>query len=63
MTDTPMWKKSTYSDSAGGNCVEVCVHTSHDIAMRDSKSPNSGTLNLSAAEWSGLIVTAKNFCR
>ncbi|NKQ28834.1 DUF397 domain-containing protein, partial [Streptomyces galbus] len=36
MTDQPTWCKSTYSDSEGGNCVEVAV-TPETVRVRDSK--------------------------
>ncbi|WP_031483154.1 DUF397 domain-containing protein [Streptomyces bicolor] len=40
------WRKSSYSGSSGGDCVEVAPLTPH-IAVRDSKNPEAGTLTLS----------------
>jgi hypothetical protein len=41
------WFKSSYSDGAGNNCVEVAdlTDTAHDgIAVRDSKVPQGAAL-------------------
>ena len=32
------WRKSTYSDSSGGNCVEVAGGAS-SVVVRDSRDP------------------------
>ncbi|MGI5376851.1 DUF397 domain-containing protein [Streptomyces sp. CA-251387] len=40
------WRKSSYSGSSGGECVEVAALTPR-IAVRDSKNPDHGTLTLS----------------
>ncbi|GGW87156.1 DUF397 domain-containing protein [Streptomyces noursei] len=52
------WFKSSYSGSAGGNCVEVaaCPSTTRDIRIRDSKNPDGPVLTLGAAAW-GAFVT------
>lgn len=45
------WGKSSYSDAQGnGNCVEI-AHRSTVLGIRDSKSPESGTLALSSRSW------------
>jgi hypothetical protein len=48
------WRKSSYSGSTGGDCVEVAPLTPH-IAVRDSKNPGGGTLTLSAAAFSAFL--------
>ena len=40
-----LWRKSTRSDSEGGNCVEVAEITKV-IAVRDSKNPDGPRLAL-----------------
>jgi hypothetical protein len=40
------WRKSSYSGTSGGDCVEVAPLTPY-IAVRDSKNPEVGTLTLS----------------
>ena len=43
------WRKSSYSDASGGNCVEVA---SDDLVMvRDTTDRDGGTLAFSAAAW------------
>jgi hypothetical protein len=44
------WRKSSYSTSNGGNCVEVAT-TSHVIAVRDSKDAGGPPLLYSLKSW------------
>ena len=44
------WRKSSYSTSNGGNCVEVGT-TRDAIAVRDSKDPYGPVLAVSRASW------------
>jgi uncharacterized protein DUF397 len=51
------WTKSSYS--GGGehqSCVEVSLGR-HVTAVRDSKTPSSGHLTLSAPAWAALLVS------
>ena len=43
------WRKSSYSGSNGGACVEV----GHDVVIlvRDTTNRDGGTLTFSAAAW------------
>jgi Domain of unknown function (DUF397) len=46
------WRKSRYSGSSGGNCVEVAFLDGGRVAVRDSKDAGSGpALVFTAAEW------------
>ncbi|MFE9566225.1 DUF397 domain-containing protein [Streptomyces sp. NPDC006487] len=47
------WFKSSYSDTDGGQCVEVatCTDTIH---VRDSKVPNGPVLDLTPTAWAAL---------
>ncbi|CNF73929.1 Domain of uncharacterised function (DUF397) [Mycobacterium tuberculosis] len=47
------WRKSTYSDSEGGNCVEVAGVASV-VAVRDSKDPDGPKLAFARAAFSAL---------
>lgn len=47
------WRKSTYSDSEGGNCVEVAGLASA-VAVRDSKDPDGPKLAFGRAAFSAL---------
>ncbi|MGW1542891.1 DUF397 domain-containing protein [Streptomyces sp. NPDC002309] len=51
------WRKSSYSGSSGGDCVEVAELAAH-IAVRDSKNPAHGTLTFSAGAFSAFVAAA-----
>ena len=57
MTSTPIWRKSSYSDS-GQNCVEL-ADVGASIFVRDSKRPDDGPLAFNRTELSALIDAAK----
>ena len=44
------WRKSSYSSSNGGDCVEVST-TTHSIAVRDSKNPYGVSLVCAPDSW------------
>jgi hypothetical protein len=44
------WRKSSYSNGNGGNCVEVAVAGAHR-AVRNSRNPTGSTLMFTATEW------------
>ncbi|HEX2416936.1 MAG TPA: DUF397 domain-containing protein, partial [Micromonosporaceae bacterium] len=47
MTDIPRnarWRKSSRSNGAGGNCVEVADNLPSIVAVRDSKNPEGPAL-------------------
>ncbi|CCK28730.1 hypothetical protein BN159_4351 [Streptomyces davaonensis JCM 4913] len=48
------WRKSSYSGSSGGECVEVAALNPH-IGIRDSKNPDLGVLTLSPESYSAFI--------
>jgi len=54
------WRKSTRSgqDGSNGSCVEVAF-AGPAVAVRDSKSPDRGTLVVPAAGWSGFLRVSK----
>lgn len=54
-----IWRKSSYTGSNGGNCVEVAFNLAGAVAVRDSKNPGGGTLVLSPAAWRTLIASVK----
>lgn len=50
------WRSSSYSGHGNdGNCVEV-AYPGPTVAIRDSKSPTTGTLVLSPAAWSHFLA-------
>jgi Domain of unknown function (DUF397) len=44
------WRKSTYSDSNGGQCVETASDNGM-ILVRDTTNRDGGTLDFTAAAW------------
>ncbi|MFD5700107.1 DUF397 domain-containing protein [Streptomyces lasiicapitis] len=50
------WRRSSYSNGMGGECLEVAALTS-GIAVRDSKVAPGPQLVLSVAAWQGFIRT------
>ncbi|MBT2418607.1 DUF397 domain-containing protein [Streptomyces sp. ISL-22] len=48
------WRKSSYSGTNGGDCVEVADLTPC-VAVRDSKDPEVGTLTLSPEAYVAFI--------
>ncbi|MFL1379671.1 MULTISPECIES: DUF397 domain-containing protein [unclassified Nocardiopsis] len=49
-----VFRKSSYSQPSGGNCVEV-ADLPRAAAVRDSQNPSAGYLLLPAAEWAALL--------
>ena len=55
---TLTWRKSAYSGSRGGQCVEVAA--SGRVLVRDSKNPDRGRLGFSAQTWCEFAARIKN---
>ncbi|WP_329105606.1 DUF397 domain-containing protein [Micromonospora sp. NBC_01699] len=53
------WRKSTRSNTAGGNCVEVADNLSGVVAVRDSKDPSGPALIFKPQAWRGFVNLAK----
>ncbi|WP_462189178.1 MULTISPECIES: DUF397 domain-containing protein [unclassified Frankia] len=53
------WRKSSYSNGAGGMCVEVAA-LGGGVAVRDSKNPTGPVLAFSAAEWDAFLAGARD---
>lgn len=50
------WRKSSYSNGNGGNCVEVADLTDGGRAVRDSKNPHGPALVFTRAEWAAFTA-------
>jgi hypothetical protein len=61
MTDltSAEWRKSSYSGSNGGNCVEVATNLPGVVAVRDSKHPDGPALAFDPAAWQRLLDTVR----
>jgi hypothetical protein len=61
MTDlsSAVWRKSSYSGSNGGQCVEVAANLPGVVAVRDSKDSAGPALVLAPDTWRAFIVAAR----
>ena len=59
MTDSAIWRKSSYSGGSGGDCVEV-ADTETIVLVRDTKDRDGGTLAFAADAWEAFTVTLKH---
>jgi Domain of unknown function (DUF397) len=55
-SDPASWRKSSYSNGAGGACVEIADLDSGWRAVRDSKDPAGPALTFSPGEWTAFIA-------
>jgi hypothetical protein len=56
----PTWRKSSYSNGVGGNCVEVGDLPGAKTALRDSKNPDGGVLVFDSRAWTTLVAKVKS---
>jgi len=58
--DGAVWRKSTFSGSNGGNCVEVAGHDGYHL-VRDTKDQGHGPiLRYTPSEWRAFISGVRN---
>ncbi|MFR9727280.1 DUF397 domain-containing protein [Streptomyces sp. MS19] len=55
-TEKLAWRKSSYSDGSGGNCVEIAV-LGGAVAVRDSKAPDQPHLLIPRDRFTALLTT------
>ncbi len=53
------WRKSSYSTSNGGNCVEVARRLPSVVAVRDSKDPDGPALAFGSGDWQEFTARIK----
>jgi hypothetical protein len=51
------WRKSTYSNGEGGNCVEVADGFPGVVPVRDSKVPGGAVLLIGSGAWTEFVGT------
>lgn len=49
------WRKSSYSNGNGGDCVEVADGFTGVVPVRDSKDPQGPALTFSADAWTSFV--------
>ncbi|SHL06031.1 DUF397 domain-containing protein [Streptomyces yunnanensis] len=53
------WRKSSYSNGTGGDCVEVGDGLPGVVPVRDSKDSQGPVVVFSAAGWSSFVTAVK----
>ncbi|MEU5699115.1 DUF397 domain-containing protein [Streptomyces aurantiacus] len=57
---TASWRKSSYSNSEGGECVEIADSHSPLTPVRDSKRPEGPALLVAAPAWTAFVGHLKH---
>ena len=55
-----IWRKSSYSGTNGGNCVEVASNLPGIVAVRDSKDREGPALQFTPDAWAAFIGGARD---
>ncbi|WP_103503607.1 MULTISPECIES: DUF397 domain-containing protein [unclassified Streptomyces] len=58
-TAAPVWRKSSYSDGAGGNCLEVADGHTGVMCVRDSKHPAGPALAVPGGAFAAFVAGVK----
>ncbi|MER6503370.1 DUF397 domain-containing protein [Streptomyces sp. NPDC001455] len=56
---TATWRKSSYSNGDGGDCLEVADGHLGLVPVRDSKCPDGPVLVLPASAWTPFVESVK----
>ncbi|MGW7412049.1 DUF397 domain-containing protein [Streptomyces sp. NPDC054863] len=56
---TAVWRKSSYSNTDGGQCVEVAECIPGLVPVRDSKVPEGPALVFGGAPWASFVAGVK----
>lgn len=54
------WRKSSYSGSEGGSCLEVLDDHPAGVPIRDSKAPVGPALVFQLAGWASFVAAVKD---
>ncbi|MFD5904167.1 DUF397 domain-containing protein [Streptomyces microflavus] len=58
--NTATWRKSSYSNQDGGQCLEVADGFAPVVPVRDSKNPHGPVLAFAADGWSSFVSAVRN---
>ncbi|MFD1658571.1 DUF397 domain-containing protein [Streptomyces caeni] len=53
------WRRSSYSNANGGNCVEIADDLHGVVPVRDSKNPRGPVIVVPAAAWDAFVDSLK----
>ncbi|MEU5048512.1 DUF397 domain-containing protein [Streptomyces sp. NPDC021096] len=56
---TADWRKSSYSNPDGGDCVEVTDNTPGAVRVRDSKDPAGPAVVVGCSAWAAFVSGLK----
>ncbi len=56
---TSAWRKSSYSNNEGGECLEVIDNFPGHVPVRDSKHPHGPALLIPHDSWTAFIAGVK----
>ncbi|WP_217228840.1 DUF397 domain-containing protein [Streptomyces anulatus] len=56
---TAHWRSSSYSNTNGGECVQISDDFPGIVPVRDSKNPTGPALVLRAAAWDAFVSSVK----
>ncbi|MEU5242374.1 DUF397 domain-containing protein [Streptomyces lydicus] len=56
---TVTWRKSSYSNADGGQCIEVADSLPTVVPVRDSKDPHGPALVFPAVAWASFVTAVK----
>lgn len=56
---TATWQKSSYSNSDGGECLEVAAVLHGTVPVRDSKQPQGAVLLLPPPAWNTFVAAVR----
>ncbi|MFF7329145.1 DUF397 domain-containing protein [Streptomyces sp. NPDC008150] len=57
--NTARWRRSTYSNANGGECVEITEDFPGVVPVRDSKRPHGPVLVVPTAAWDTFVNSLK----
>ncbi|MGW1793516.1 DUF397 domain-containing protein [Streptomyces tubercidicus] len=57
---TAHWRKSSYSNTNGGSCVEIADNFPGVVPVRDSKDPQGPALVIPAEAWAAFVGSLKH---
>ncbi|MCX3063640.1 DUF397 domain-containing protein [Streptomyces beihaiensis] len=54
-SDDAHWFKSSYSNGAGGECLECSVRSGEAVHVRDSKRKDGDVISFASQAWSNFL--------
>ncbi|MGW3956862.1 DUF397 domain-containing protein [Streptomyces sp. NPDC004752] len=54
------WRRSSYSNANGGECVEITEDLPGVVPVRDSKNPHGPVLTIPATAWDAFVTSLKD---